>query len=52
MSLTERIKGYRDIRKRVAVRTCVYFHHFVERRGYLGTLNFDFDKKSLDIIVS
>ena len=52
LSLTRRIAGYRDIRKRIAHRACMYFQSFVGRRGYSGTLNFDLDKKKLDIIVS
>ena len=51
-SLQFRLRGYEDLRRRIAERASLYFSRFVRRRGYDGGLNIDMAKKKLDIIVS
>lgn len=51
-SLNTRLVGYKDLRRRIAERACLYFANFVRRRGYNGALHIDMEKKKLEIIVS
>ena len=46
-----RISGYKQMRMRISNRARLYFTKIVRKRGYEGTLNFNNEKKKLEIIV-
>ena len=50
-NLKDRIGRYHGLQESIAHRACIYFTHFLNRRGYVGKLRFSHEKERLDIVV-